>query len=77
MEQNKEIVDSLIVSDNNPKKPSRMFRDLKETDKNCQQLNSAHLYAPQVYPAMYPNYLDDVNMISTRFYDDLMPQNGI
>jgi hypothetical protein len=51
--------------------------DLKETDKNCQQLNSVHLYAPQVYPAMYPNYLDDVNMISTRFYDDLMPQNGI
>ena len=33
MEQNKEIVDSLIISDKDPKKPSRMFRDLKETDK--------------------------------------------
>jgi len=38
MEDNKEIVDSLIVSDNGPKKPSRMFQDLKETDKPLKPL---------------------------------------
>ena len=33
MESKKETVDALIVPDEGPKKPSRMFRDLKEGDK--------------------------------------------
>jgi hypothetical protein len=33
MESKKETVDALIVPDEGPKKPSKMFRDLKEGDK--------------------------------------------
>ena len=65
MEQNKEIVDSLIVSDSNPKKPSRMFRDLKETDKPLKPLP-----ADSMSDISYPQFIEPRCAICTSPFRD-------
>ena len=50
MESKKETVDALIVPDEGPKKPSKMFRDLKEGDKPLMPLppdNMSDISYPQ------------------------------
>ena len=67
MEQNKEIVDSLIISDKDPKKPSRMFRDLKETDKPLKPLPP-----DSMSDISYPQFIEPRCALCTSPFRDLL-----
>ena len=67
MESKKETVDALIVPDEGPKKPSRMFRDLKEGDKPLMPLPPDNMN-----DISYPQFMEPRCAICTSPFRDLV-----
>jgi hypothetical protein len=67
MESKKETVDALIVPDEGPKKPSRMFRDLKEGDKPLMPLPPDNMS-----DISYPQFIEPRCAICTSPFRDLV-----
>ena len=67
MESKKETVDALIVPDEGPKKPSKMFRDLKEGDKPL-----APLPPDNMSDISYPQFMEPRCAICTSPFRDLV-----
>ncbi len=66
-EENKETIDALIVPDDGPKKPSRYFRDLKETDKPLKPLPP-----DSMSDISYPQFIEPRCALCTSPFRDLL-----